>query len=79
MTSKKKNIKTENRKITRRAVAAQQEKPTIASGKSQKAFSAKRGKNAAASDRTGEKENRCLRKVRRNTVCRTEKTGRGGR
>ncbi len=52
MTSKKKNIKTENRKITRKAVAAQREKPTIASGKSQKSSSAKRGKNAAASDRT---------------------------
>ena len=52
MTLRKKNIKTENRKITRRTAAAQREKPTIAAGKPRKSPSAKRGKNAAASDRT---------------------------
>ena len=52
MTLKKKNIKTENRKITRRTVAAQREKPAAASGKSQKSPSAKRGIIAAASDLT---------------------------
>ena len=54
MTLKKKNIKTENRKITRRTVAAQREKPATASGKSQKSPPARREKNAAASDLTGQ-------------------------
>ena len=53
MTLKKKNIKTENRKITRRTVAAQREKPAAASGKSQKSPSARREKKAA-SDLTGQ-------------------------
>ena len=48
MISKKKNIKTENRKITRRTVAAQREKTATVSGKSQKSPSVKREKNAAA-------------------------------
>jgi len=52
MTSKKKNIKTENRKIPRRTVAAQREKPATASGKSQKVPSAKRKKPAPAAGKT---------------------------
>jgi len=71
MTLKKKNIKTENRKITRRTVAAQREKPTIVSGKSQKSPSAKRGKNAAASDLT---EQTPAEKKRKTAVLSKKKT-----
>ena len=54
MTSKKKDIKTEKRKNIRRPASDQREKPTIPSGKSQKSPSAKRGKNASVSDRSGQ-------------------------
>ncbi len=71
MTLKKKNIKTENRKITRRTVAVQREKPAAASGKLQKSPSARRAKNAAASDLT---EQTPAEKKRKSAVVSKKKT-----
>ena len=76
MPLKKKNIKTENRKNTRRTVAAQREKPRIASGKSQKSPSAKREKNAAASDLTGQTP---TEKKRKSAVVPKKKTAVSGK